>query len=59
MSKIKIAVRMPGKSRRLYMVDDVGMAADETRAATLVEVPAVVLIGLPAPVPFLAPKAPT
>lgn len=58
MSKIKIAVRMPDKSRRLYTVDDVGMTVDEMRAATLLEVPtaAVVLIGLPAPVAFLEPE---
>ena len=58
MSKIKIAVRMPDKSRRLYTVDDVGMTADEMRAATLAKVPtaAVVLIELPAPVPFLEPE---
>lgn len=53
--KIKIAVRMPDKSRRLYTVDDVGMTADEMRAVTMFEVPtaAVVLIGLPAPEPLL------
>lgn len=58
MQKIKIAVRMPDKSRRLYTVDDVGMVVDEMRAVTLCEVPtaAVVLIGLPAPALFLAPK---
>mgnify|MGYP000609100081 CR=1 FL=1 len=57
--KIKIAVRMPDKSRRLYVVDDAGMTPDEMRAATVAEVPtaAVVLIGIPAPVPFLAPEA--
>lgn len=56
--KIRIAVRMPDKSRRLYTVDDVGMTPDEMRAATLAEVPtaACILIGLPAPVSFLEPE---
>ncbi len=56
--KIRIAVRMPDKSRRLYVVDDVGMTPDEMRAATMAEVPtaAVVLIGLPALVKFLEPE---
>lgn len=48
--KIKIAVRMPNTTRRLYVVDTApGMSIDEMRAATLAEVPtaAVVLIGLP------------
>ncbi len=49
MPKIRIAVRMPDKSRRLYRVDDAGMTVDQMRAATLAEVPtaSVVLIGLP------------
>ena len=53
--KIKIAVRMPDSTRRLYSVDDVGMTVDEMRVATMLEVPTakVVLIGLPAPAPFL------
>lgn len=56
--KIRIAVRMPDKSRRLYTVDDVGMTSDEMRAATLAEVPtaAAVLVGLPAPAQFLEPE---
>lgn len=51
--KIKIAVRMPDKSRRLYVVDDVGMSHHEMRAATKTELPAArpVLIGLPPPAP--------
>ena len=54
-TKVKIAVRMPDRSRRLYTVDDVGMTVEQMRAATLSEVPtaAVVLIGLPAPGPIL------
>ena len=54
-TKVKIAVRMPDRSRRLYTVDDVGMTVEQMRAATLSEVPtaAVVLIGLPVPEPLL------
>ena len=56
--KIKIAVRMPDKSRRMYVVDDAGMAVDQMRAATLAEVPTatVVLIGLPRLVTVLEPE---
>mgnify|MGYP003405215529 FL=1 len=54
-TKVKIAVRMKDHSRRLYTVDDVGMAVEQMRAATLSEVPqaAAILIGLPAPEPIL------
>lgn len=54
-TKVKIAVRMPDRSRRLYTVDDVGMTVEQMRAATLSEVPqaAAILIGLPAPEPIL------
>ena len=54
-TKVKIAVRMKDHSRRLYRVDDVGMAVEQMRAATLSEVPqaAAILIGLPAPEPIL------
>ena len=53
--KIKIAVRMPDKTRRLYTVDDVGMTVDQMREATLAELPGAkpVLIGLPPPDPYL------
>ena len=54
-TKVKIAVRMPDRSKRLYTVDDVGMTVEQMRAATLSEVPqaAAVLIGLPPPEPIL------
>lgn len=54
-TKVKIAVRMPDRSKRLYTVDDVGMTVEQMRAATLSEVPtaAAILIGLPAPEPIL------
>lgn len=53
--KVKIAVRMPDKTRRLYVVDDVGMPLDEMRSHVLAEVPTAtaILIGLPVPAPFL------
>lgn len=53
--KVKIAVRMPDHSRRLYTVDDVGMTVDQMRAATRAELPDAhpILIGLPKPTPIL------
>lgn len=54
-SKVKIAVRMPDRSRRLYTVDDVGMTVEQMRNATRAELPDAhpILIGLPAPKPIL------
>ena len=53
--KIKIAVRMRDRSRRLYTVDDAGMTVEQMRAVTISEVPGAtaVLIGLPSPAPPL------
>lgn len=58
--KVKIAVRMPDKSRRLYTVDAVpGMDVPAMRAATLAEIPnaAAILITVPDPVRLLEPEA--
>lgn len=54
-SKIKIAVRMRDRSRRLYTVDDQGLAIHEMMQLTRQQVPGAqaVLIGLPSPAPQL------
>ncbi len=54
--KVKIAVRMADRTRRLYTVDAVaGMTTDDMRAITLLEVPGsqTVLVTVPRPAPFL------
>lgn len=54
-TKIKIAVRMRDRSRRLYTVDDAGLAIHEMMQLTRQQVPGAqaVLIGLPSPAPPL------
>lgn len=54
-TKIKIAVRMRDHSRRLYTVDDQGLAIHEMMQLTRQQVPGAtaVLIGLPRPEPLL------
>lgn len=54
-TKVKIAVRMPDRSRRLYKVDDQGLAVYEMMQLTRQQVPGAqaVLIGLPSPAPQL------
>jgi hypothetical protein len=58
--KVKIAVRMPDGTRRLYVVDDEGMSVETMTRITKDEVPgaAVLLFELPAPfLPVDEPKS--
>ncbi len=59
LTKIRIAVRMQDRTRRLYVVDDAGLTLDEMRATTRAElsappnVAAAILIEVPRPAPVL------